>query len=102
MRNRIHILISISSLVVVDDLNIVGVTLARLETDPLWTVHADALWRTQVAQRLSDVQRKQQVQRSAEVQAPEPVRSLAEPNLLARCVAPRPDHGKNILHETAK
>ena len=73
MRNRIHIS---HLLMVVDDLHVVGITLAKLEADPPGAVHrhrplipacslelvqADALERTQVAQSLSDVQRQERI-----------------------------------------
>ena len=88
---------------VVDDLHVMGVTPAELETYPPGAVHghrplipacslelveSDTLERTQVAQGLSDVQREQKVDSAVEVQTPESVRSLAVPHVLTCCIAP--------------
>src|SRR5215216_2345018 len=63
-------------------------------------VKPDALQRAQVVQGLGDIEGQQQVHGTVEVQATELVRPLTFPHLAAGGVAPRPDHGKNVLRET--
>src|SRR5260370_42661608 len=102
---------------IIDDLDLVGVALAKFETNSPSRIHghrplapaltlklvqADALKRTEVVQSLGYVERQQQVVCGLEIKPTKLVRSFAFPDLAGRGIAPRPDHGINILRITVK
>src|SRR4029079_3898194 len=104
-----------SSSVVVDDLDLEGIPFAKLEADApalvdghcppafavaLELVQSDALQRAEVLQRFRDIQRQQQIGRRLEIKSAKMVRPLIVPDFPRRRVAPRPDHGNNILRQT--
>jgi hypothetical protein len=101
--------------VIIDDLDVVGIALAKFEADtpalvdrhrPLSPpvtfelVKADASQRTQIVERFGDVQRQQKINGGFEIQAAELVWPLAVSDLAGRRISPRPDHGINILRQT--
>src|SRR6202051_3125632 len=104
-----------SSFVIVGDLDLVSIALAKLETDAPPRVHGhrplifplafqlvqtNAFERAKIAQRFGDVQRQQQIDSRFEVEAAQLVQPLAFPDLAGHGIAPRPDHGINILRQT--
>ena len=91
------------SSVIVDDLDVVGVTLAKHEADSPACIHPhgplpfalgfelvqpDAFERAEIVQRLGNVQGEQQVNGRVKIQAPELVRPLPLPHLAGRGIAP--------------
>ena len=102
---------------IVRDLDLVGVTFSKLKANTPTRVHAhcplisafafqlvqaDALEWTEIAEGLGDVQRQQQIDRRLKVEPAKLVRPIAFPNLAGHGIAPRPDHGINILRQTVK
>ena len=101
-----------SSFMVVDDLDIVGIALTKLEANSPARVHghrplvfaitselveADAPQRTKVLQRRCRIEREQQIGRGFEIEASELVWPLAFPHFASGGIPPRPDHGNNVL-----
>jgi hypothetical protein len=97
---------------VVDNLDIVCITLPELEADtppcidghrPLSPaisfefMQPDALEWTDILQRLGNVQGCQQFAGDLEIQSPKLIRHFAVPHSAAGGIAPRPNHGKNVL-----
>lgn len=100
---------------VIGNLDLASVTFAKLKTDsptavdghgPLISaiafqlVQADASRRTNITERLDDIQSQQQIDCSFKSEPAELVRAFAFPDLAGQGIAPRPDHGKNILRQT--
>src|SRR5438094_2411600 len=99
------------TLVVVNDLYVVGVALPEYKANTPTCVHghrplafavslelvqSDAFKWTQVLQGAGDVQCRQQIQRSGKIQAAEFAWRFTLPHLTAGGVAPRLDHGRNV------
>src|SRR5262245_54448083 len=98
--------------VIVNDLDIVGIALSERKTDtparvhshrplscsvPLKLVKPNASERTEVLEGLGDIQGQQQVHCQGKIQAAKLVGPFTFPYSAACGMAPRPDHGRNVL-----
>lgn len=88
---------------IVDNVHVIGVALAELETNPPWAVDGHrplppaitlqlvkphALQRTQLLKRFGDVQGEQQIYSCLDVQATEPAWPISLPDFAARGIPP--------------
>jgi hypothetical protein len=100
---------------IVDYFDFVSIAFAELEANPPRPVNGhrplafaitpklvkpNAFERTQVVQSFGNVQGKQQIHRRLHIEPAELIRPFAFPHLPGHGIAPRPDHGKNVLRLT--